>query len=73
MTSTTFAVVRRAKAPVFTLSEIRDLLALSSHRDDDMVGMKAAATEKLADVHAKLAELDRIRNTCASCSAPLSG
>lgn len=53
--------VRRAKALGFTLPEIRELLALSDHRDDDMAAMKAAATEKLADVQAKIAELDRIR------------
>jgi DNA-binding transcriptional MerR regulator len=53
--------VRRAKALGFTLPEIRDLLTLSSHRDDDMGGMKAAATAKLADVETKLAELARIR------------
>ena len=34
--------VRRAKALGFTLVEIRELLDLSSHRDDDMAGMKAA-------------------------------
>lgn len=53
--------VRRAKALGFTLPEIRELLALSGHRQDDMAGMKAAATEKLADVRAKLAELERMR------------
>lgn len=53
--------VRRAKALGFTLPEIRELLALSSHRDDDMAAMKAAAIAKLTDVHAKLAELNRIR------------
>lgn len=53
--------VRRAKALGFTLPEIRELLALSSHRDDDMSAMKAAAIDKLTDVHAKLAELNRIR------------
>jgi len=54
--------VRRAKALGFSLGDIRDLLSLSSHRDDDMAGMKAAAIEKLADVEARLAELTRIRN-----------
>jgi len=54
--------VRRAKALGFTLQEIRDLLELSSHREKDMAGMKSAATEKLADVEAKLAELTRIRD-----------
>ena len=53
--------VRRAKALGFTLPEIRELLALSSHRDEDMAGMKAAAITKLADVETKLAELARIR------------
>ena len=54
--------VRRAKALGFTLEEIRDLLALSGRRDDDMGGLKTAATEKLADVETKLAELTRIRD-----------
>lgn len=54
--------VRRAKALGFTLEEIRDLLALSGRRDDDMGGLKTAATGKLADVEAKLAELTRIRD-----------
>lgn len=46
----------------FTLEEIRELLALSGRREDDMGSLKAAATEKLADVEAKLAELSRIRD-----------
>lgn len=54
--------VRRAKALGFTLVEIRDLLALSSHRDDDMAAMKTAASQKLADVEARLVELTRIRD-----------
>lgn len=53
--------VRRAKALGFTLPEIRELLALSDHRDDDMASLKAAAIEKLASVETRLAELDRIR------------
>lgn len=54
--------LRRAKALGFTLVEIRDLLELSSRRDDDMGNLKAAASEKLADVEHKLAELTRIRD-----------
>lgn len=53
--------VRRAKALGFTLPEIRELLALSDHRDDDMASLKSAAIEKLASVESKLAELNRIR------------
>ena len=54
--------IRRAKALGFTLPEVRDLLALSSRKDDDMAAMKAAARQKLADVDAKIAELTRIRD-----------
>ena len=35
--------IRRAKTLGFTLAEIRELLALSARRDQDMAGMKAAA------------------------------
>lgn len=54
--------VRRAKTLGFTLEEIRELLALSGRRDDDMGSLKAAAALKLADVEGKLAELTRIRD-----------
>ena len=54
--------VRRAKALGFTLEEIRELLALSGRREDDMGGLKTAAEHKLAVVEAKLAELTRIRD-----------
>lgn len=54
--------VRRAKALGFTLVEIRELLALSGCRADDMADLKAAAAEKLADVEIRLAELSRIRD-----------
>ena len=53
--------IRQAQAAGFTLEEIRELLELSSRRMDDMAGMKAAAIQKLADVEAKVAELNRMR------------
>ena len=63
--------IRRAKALGFTLGEIHDLLNLSERREADMAGMKSAAIQKLADVDAKLAELQRIRkgltDLVASC------
>lgn len=63
--------VRRAKALGFTLPETRDLLMLSDRRDEDMSALKGVATEKLADVRARLAELDRVREALehlvASC------
>ena len=46
----------------FSLAEVRELLALSSHPAADMAGLKAAASEKLADVDHKIAELERVRD-----------
>ncbi len=54
--------VRRAKELGFALSEIRELLALSDHREVDMAAMRAAAVGKLADIDAKLADITRIRD-----------
>lgn len=65
--------VRRAKALGFTLTEIRDLLELSSHRERDMAGMKIAAIRKLSDVEEKLAELTRIRDGLKTLVASCPG
>lgn len=65
--------VRRAKALGFTLVEIRELLSLSSRREDDMGSLKMAVTEKLVDVEVKLAELTRIRDGLRSLVASCPG
>lgn len=65
--------VRRAKALGFTLVEIRELLALSARREDDMGDLKTAATEKLADVETRLAELTRIRDGLRTLVASCPG
>lgn len=65
--------VRRAKALGFTLTEIGDLLELSSHREKDMAGMKTAAMQKLSDVEEKLAELTRIRDGLKTLVASCPG
>lgn len=65
--------VRRAKALGFTLPEIRELLDLSAHRDHDMAAMKAAAIGKIADVEARLAELERIRGGLQALVASCPG
>lgn len=54
--------IRRAKQLGFTLTEIRELLALSGRRSADMGKLKATASVKLAQVEAKIVELERIRN-----------
>lgn len=65
--------IRRAKGLGFTLVEIRELLALSGRREDDMAGLKEAAVEKLADVEAKLAELTRIKDGLQTLVASCPG
>ena len=51
--------IRRAQALGFSLSEIRELLALSRQRD--VARVKKSAEAKLRDVEARMAELDRMR------------
>jgi DNA-binding transcriptional MerR regulator len=58
--------VRRAKARGFTLSEIVELLALSTHANDAMAAMKTAAQRKLIDIEARLVDLARIRGGLSS-------
>ena len=65
--------IRRAKSLGFTLNEIQELLALSGRREQDMAGLKAAASEKLADVEHRLAELTRIRDGLQTLVASCPG
>ena len=65
--------IKRAKSLGFTLEEINELLSLSSHREGDMAGMKAAAAEKLTSVEAKLVELARIRDGLKTLIAACPG
>ena len=54
--------VRRAKGLGFALDEIKDLLALSDHRDEDMGELKSLAKAKLIDIDSRMTELSRIRD-----------
>jgi MerR family transcriptional regulator, mercuric resistance operon regulatory protein len=63
--------VRRAQAAGFTLDEIAELLALD--RTEDRARVRELATERLAALDARIAELDasraaleRLRATCAA-------
>ncbi|MBS0581896.1 MAG: heavy metal-responsive transcriptional regulator [Proteobacteria bacterium] len=51
--------IRRAKALGFSLEDIRTLLALSAERN--VAKVKRAAQLKLADIDARIAELERVR------------
>jgi MerR family transcriptional regulator, copper efflux regulator len=52
--------IRKAQVLGFSLSEIRDLLTLSSHRD--VARVKKTAEAKLVDVRKRIAELERVRS-----------
>lgn len=54
--------IRKGKHLGFSLDEIRDLLALSSGRDADMAGAKAAAVARLQAIDARIDELMRVRS-----------
>jgi MerR family copper efflux transcriptional regulator len=53
--------IRRAKTLGFTLEEIRDLLALSTDRQRGVKAVKQRAQQRLADIEARIAELERVR------------
>ena len=54
--------IRRAKALGFTLEQIGSLLALSAQRGADMSGLHEAAQSRLAELDARIAELERVRD-----------
>ncbi len=53
--------IRRAKTLGFTLEEIGELMAISTHSSNDMNEMREKASKKLELVEARLAELARMR------------
>jgi Hg(II)-responsive transcriptional regulator len=55
--------IRKAQVLGFSLSEIRELLTLSSHRD--VARVKKTAEAKLVDVRKRIAELERVRAALA--------
>ena len=54
--------IRRAKELGFSLDEIRDLLTLSDQRETGVASIRGIAAQRLADVEARLAELERLRD-----------
>src|SRR5690349_10624933 len=53
--------IRRAKDLGFSLAEIRELLALSADRERGVRGVKARAETRLAEVEARIRELQSMR------------
>lgn len=53
--------IRRAKTLGFTLEEIGELLTLSADRQLGVKAVKQRAQRRLADIEARIAELERVR------------
>ena len=54
--------IHRAKELGFTLDEIRELLTLSTDRERGVRGIKARAATRLADLDARIREMQRVRS-----------
>jgi DNA-binding transcriptional MerR regulator len=63
--------IRRGKALGFTLEEIQELLSLSASRS--VAQVRQAASERLADVERRIAELARIRDSLRTLIAACPG
>jgi MerR family transcriptional regulator, copper efflux regulator len=63
--------IRRAQKLGFTLKEIRSLLSLSAQRN--VAQVKRSAQAKLADVEARIADLQRVREGLAGLIAACPG
>ncbi len=65
--------VKRAQALGFTLAEIRELLELSAHGDADCAALEPLARAKVAEIDAKLHDLDRMRAALEELAARCPG
>ena len=65
--------IRRAKDLGFTLSEIRELLALHDDPHGDRAQVKALTESKLAQIERKIHDLTRMRDALSHLAAECSG
>jgi MerR family copper efflux transcriptional regulator len=65
--------ILRAKGLGFSLKEIGELLALRAGSDATCADVRRQAAAKLADVEAKIRDLERIRDALASLTASCRG
>ena len=65
--------VRRCKALGFTLEETRELLRLNADPKADRAEVRALTERRLADVDAKLRELQLLRDSLAVLASSCSG
>jgi MerR family copper efflux transcriptional regulator len=65
--------IRQAKELGFTLSEIRELLALKVAPGKSCADVRARAEAKIADVEQRIAQLDRMKRALAKLATACSG
>lgn len=65
--------IRRAKELGFTLSEIRELLALFDAPDTGCADVLAQAEEKLADIDARLRDLRKMKRSLTDLTKACTG
>lgn len=65
--------IRRAKALGFSLPEIGELLALHDNPDGERARVKSLTESKLAEIEAKMADLERMRAALGELARQCSG
>ena len=65
--------IRRAQNLGFSLAEVKELLDISSHPENDMGAVKHIAAGKIADIEEKINDLQRMRDALASVSERCPG
>ena len=65
--------IRQAKELGFTLSEIRELLALKVAPGKSCADVRARAESKIADIEQRVAQLNRMKRGLAKLAAACSG
>lgn len=65
--------IRRAKALGFTLSEIRNLLAISDNKEGGMSEVKTLTEEKISLITERIKDLQRIQAALSDLSSLCSG
>ncbi|TAL86136.1 MAG: heavy metal-responsive transcriptional regulator [Rhodanobacter sp.] len=65
--------IRRAQALGFSLAEIGELLALHQQPAADMGAVKALAQTRIADIEARIADLERMKTGLTALSAQCPG
>lgn len=65
--------IRRAQALGFSLADIGELLSLHARPENDMGPIKQLAENKMADIEAKIADLQRMKSGLAALSQQCPG